>query len=163
MKQFVFLLLFIPSVVNSQRQIPTSPDWFIVDSAVSIIPMFNTVVLKHAKGYNFICIDSSEEAVTYTYRNNKNGKLDVFYKIDVGPSPSTKTIKYFGLTAPTEIMIDFYNGYLGTNVQSCEDVCYIQGRTFVYHDQTYIARANQQINSKGRPNGYASVSFSASH
>ena len=163
MKRLIFFMLLLPAVTHAQRQIPTSPKWFIVDSDISVIPAFNTIVLNSANGFTPSKIDSSSGAVTYTYKNNKNEKLDIWYKYEIIPFPSARTITYFGVTAPNDVMIDFYNHYLGTNLQSCEEVCYVNGRTFVYHDHVYIARAAQLLTPKGKPNGYASVSFSDTH
>jgi hypothetical protein len=163
MKRLLFLILLIPILTHAQRQIPTSPKWFIVDSDAVVIPAFNTIVLTYANGYNVSKVDSASDAVTYSYTNSKNEKIDVFYRFEVESFPPGKTIKYFGVTAPNDIMIGFYNGYLGTNLQSCEEVCYVNGRTFVYHDHVYIARATQLLTPKGKPNGYASVSFSDTH
>ena|SRR5436190_3548108 len=163
MKQIFFILLLLPALANAQRQLSTSPKWFIVDSDISVIPGFNALVLTHANGYKVSNVDSSADALTFTYKNSKNEKIDIFYKLETIPFPAAKTVNYFGVTAPNDIMIDFYNGYLGTNLQSCEEVCYVNGRTFVYHDQVYIARATQLLTNKGKPNGYASVSFSKTH
>jgi len=159
----MFLFLLIPALTQAQRQLSTSPDWFIVDSDVSVIPAFNVLILTHANGYAVANVDSSADAVTYSYKNSKNEKLDIFYKFETISFPPSKTITYFGVTAPNDIMIAFYNRYLGTNLQSCEEVCYVNGRTFVYHDHVYIARATQLLTNKGKPNGYASVSFSDTH
>ena len=163
MKQLIFFMLLLPAIAQGQRQISTSPEWFIVDSDISVIPAFNAIVLNNANGFTLSKADSSTGAVTYTYKNSKDEKLDIWYKYEIVSFPAAKTITYFGVTAPNDIMIDFYNHYLGTNLQSCEEVCYVNGRTFVYHDHVYIARAAQLLTNKGKPNGYASVSFSDTH
>jgi len=163
MKQLLFLILLIPVLAQAQRQISTSPKWFIVDSDAAVIPAFNDLVLARADGFTIDKVDSSGDAVTYSFRNGKNEQIQIFYKIEAVSFPPARTIKYFGVTAPNDLMINFYNGYLGTNLQSCEEVCYVNGRTFVYHDQVYIARATQLLTPKGKPNGYASVSFSNTH
>jgi len=163
MKKLFFFLILIPALTHAQRQLSTSPKWFIVDSDISVIPGFNAFVLTHATGYTVAHVDSSADAINYNYKNSKNEKIDVFYRIQIESFPPAKTINYFGVTAPNDIMIDFYNDYLGTNLQSCEEVCYVNGRTFVYHDHVYIARATQLLTPKGKPNGYASVSFSDTH
>ena len=163
MKQLLIFVLLIPVLSHAQRQIPTSPKWFIVDSDASVIPAFNALVLTHANSFNIDKVDSSADAVTFAYKNNNNETMQIFYKIEPQSFPPGRIIKYFGVTAPNDVMIDFYNGYLGTNLQSCEEVCYVNGRTFVYHDHLYIARATQLLTPKGKPNGYASVSFSDTH
>ena len=162
MKYFLFLLL-IPAFTHAQRQLTTSPEWFIVDSDIAVIPTFNAIVLKNASDFAIVKVDSSNDGITYTYNNSKKEKLDIWYKFENVSFPPSKTITYFGVTAPNDLMIEFYNRYLGTNLQSCEEVCYVNGRTFVYHDHVYIARATQLLTNKGKPNGYASVSFSNTH
>ena len=163
MKQLLIFALLLPVHTHAQRQISTSPQWFIVDSDASVIPAFNALVLSHADAFNIDKVDSSADAITYAFKNRKNETMQIFYKMEQESFPPASIIKYFGVTAPNDVMIDFYNGYLGTNLQSCEEVCYVNGRTFVYHDHVYIARATQLLTPKGKPNGYASVSFSDTH
>jgi hypothetical protein len=158
MKKIFFLALLFPVFAIAQRQLTTSPDWFILDSGTSVIPQFNAYVLSNANGFALAKIDSSDKAITYSYKNSKNEKLNIWYQFD----PASRVIRYFGLSAPNDVMIDFYNHYLKTNLQTCEEVCYINGRTFIYKDHTYIARASQQTYTNGKSNGYASVSFSDS-
>jgi hypothetical protein len=158
MKKIFILLFLLPVLVSAQRELTTSPDWFILDSATSVIPQFNAYVLNIANDFTQANTDSAAgKAITYSYKNSKNEKLNIWYQFE---SPS-RTIKYFGLSAPNDVMIDFYNHYLKTNLQTCEEVCYINGRTFHYKNQIYIARASQQTYPNGKSNGYASVSFSA--
>src|SRR5436189_2236778 len=111
MKRLFFLMLILPAITHAQRQIPTSPAWFIVDSDISVIPAFNAIVLNNANGFALSKVDSSAGAVTYTYKNSKDEKLDVWYKYDVISFPSAKTRTYSGVTAPNDVMIDFYNHY----------------------------------------------------
>src|ERR1041385_4567585 len=111
MKQLFILLLLLPALSFAQRQISTSPKWFIVDSDVAVIPAFNALVLTHANGYKVANVDSAADGITYTYKNSKNDKLDVFYRFEIESFPPGKNIKYFGVTAPNDVMIDFYNGY----------------------------------------------------